>query len=110
METAWMRNFCNGNKLEDTSDPPGPIPVALASLQVAAFFLLGIRRKPLDALADEPPSLLRNVSHPRPLTRRYALLAVYVAIIVIGMFSLVSAAAFYYMTRRTPLWECEPVS
>ena len=41
-ETAWIRYFKNGEKLDGMYQPLGPIPVPIASLPVAAFVLLGI--------------------------------------------------------------------
>ncbi len=41
-EFAWVRYFRNGSQLNLLYAPLGPIPIPIATLPVAAFFLLGI--------------------------------------------------------------------
>ena len=51
-EIAWMRYFNGGGELADMYRPLGPIPIPLASLPVAAIFLLGVwYQSPLTLIA-----------------------------------------------------------
>ena len=51
-EIAWMRYFKGGGELADMYRPLGPIPIPLASLPVAAIFLLGVwYQSPLTLIA-----------------------------------------------------------
>ena len=51
-EITWMRYFNGGGELADMYRPLGPIPIPLASLPVAAIFLLGVwYQSPLTLIA-----------------------------------------------------------